>query len=227
MAVLWHNKIRGKYSAWVLENIQRQNTFRLHDVSVIKKFFLQLCFFKKIAAPVQGSNCCMGKPHVSWLIKKAFCVCRAKNTAIELKLVVCRVKKAHLNFYVPKTCLAQTSADITRLAKKCGHTLQFPMFRKQKNTFPELTEKFGFENGGKTNMQAPSVLFLLDTTCAFPQKQKEGYKFCILFYLRRSRQIRERNVLFFLLLLLLGDLGGLFSDLPCTTKMGASRENFS
>ncbi len=49
-----------------------------------------------------------------------------------------------------------------------------------------------------------------------------------LFYLRRSRQIRERKVLFFfLLLLLLGDLGGLFSDLPCTTKMGAFRENFS
>ncbi len=52
----------------------------------------------------------------------------------------------------------------------------------------------------------------------------------ILFYLRQSRQIRERKVLFFLLdllLLLLGDLGGLFSDLPYTLKKGASRENFS
>ncbi len=51
------------------------------------------------------------------------------------------------------------------------------------------------------------------------------------FYLRRSRQIRERKVLFFLLdlllLLLLGDLGGLFSDLTCTLKKGASKENFS
>ncbi len=55
------------------------------------------------------------------------------------------------------------------------------------------------------------------------------------FYLRRSRQIRERKVLFFffflllllLLLLLLGDLGGLFSNHPCTVKMGASRENYS
>ena len=36
-------------------------------------------------------------------------------------------------------------------------------------------------------------------------------EFLAAFYLRRSRQIRERNVLFFLLLLLLlGDLGGLF-----------------
>ncbi len=34
-------------------------------------------------------------------------------------------------------------------------------------------------------------------------------------------------MLFLLLLLLLGDLGGLFSNLPCTLKMGASRENFS
>ncbi len=39
-----------------------------------------------------------------------------------------------------------------------------------------------------------------------------------LFYLRRSRQIRERKVLFllFLFLFLLLDLGGLFPDLPCT-----------
>ena len=44
-----------------------------------------------------------------------------------------------------------------------------------------------------------------------------------LFYLRRSRQIRERKVL--LLLFLLFDLGGLFSDLPC--KMSATREHFS
>ncbi len=35
-------------------------------------------------------------------------------------------------------------------------------------------------------MQAPSVLFLLDTTCAFPQKQKDGYKFCIPFSLSES-----------------------------------------
>ncbi len=40
-----------------------------------------------------------------------------------------------------------------------------------------------------------------------------------LFYLRRSRQIRERKVLFFLLLL--GDLGGLFSNLsPMYTQNG-------
>ena len=48
------------------------------------------------------------------------------------------------------------------------------------------------------------------------------------FYLRRSRQIRERKELFLLfLLLLLGDLGGLFFNLPCTLKMGVPRENFS
>ncbi len=59
-----------------------------------------------------------------------------------------------------------------------------------------------------------------------PKAEKTIYT--LPYYLRRSRQIRERKVLFFLLLLLLlGDLGGLFSDLPCTTKMGASRENFS
>ena len=43
-----------------------------------------------------------------------------------------------------------------------------------------------------------------------------------LFYLRRSRQIRERKVL--LLLFLLLDLGGLFLDLPCKMS-AASREN--
>ncbi len=46
-----------------------------------------------------------------------------------------------------------------------------------------------------------------------------------LFYQRRGRQIRERKAL--LLLLLLWDFWGLFLDLPCTLKRGASRENFS
>ena len=56
--------------------------------------------------------------------------------------------------------------------------------------------------------------------------------------LRRSRQIRERKALFFFLLLLLGNLGGLSWNLPCALKIGfvqrklffkfgASRENFS
>ncbi len=42
------------------------------------------------------------------------------------------------------------------------------------------------------------------------------------FYLRRSRQIREKKVLF-----LLGILGGLLFSHPCTLKMGVSQENFS
>ena len=50
---------------------------------------------------------------------------------------------------------------------------------------------------------------------------------CPPFYLRRSQLIRERKVLFLFLLLLLGNLGRLFSNLPCTLKMGASRQNFS
>ncbi len=62
------------------------------------------------------------------------------------------------------------------------------------------------------------------------RKKKNGSVPFPPFYLRRSRQIRERKVLFFLLdllLFLLGDFGGLFSYIPCTLKKGASREKCS
>ncbi len=85
---------------------------------------------------------------------------------------------------------------------------------------------------------------------AFDRSSPPPSHLAVLFYLRRSRQIRESKVLFFFfLLLLLGDLGGLFSDLPCVQpkwvhpeksflknrcnqrklffKMGASKEMFS
>ncbi len=57
-------------------------------------------------------------------------------------------------------------------------------------------------------------------------KQAEGtYSSPTDFYLRRSRQIRERKALFFfLLLLLLG--GGPFFKFPCTVFWGVKRQNF-
>ncbi len=56
---------------------------------------------------------------------------------------------------------------------------------------------------------------------------KLGYYFLTFsenpFYLRRSRQIRERRALFFLLLLL---RGGPFSNIPCTVFWGVKSKNF-
>ncbi len=79
---------------------------------------------------------------------------------------------------------------------------------------------------GKRNMCSRGLSDSFEISLGFTFYGKETRSIHA-FYLRRSRQIRERKVLFFFFLLLLGDLGGLFSDLPCTLKKGASRENFS
>ncbi len=58
------------------------------------------------------------------------------------------------------------------------------------------------------------------TLCTFPNSEGK-LSISLLHYLRRSRQVREKKVFFFLLLLL-----GPYSNRPCTGKRGVSKNIF-